>query len=99
MKEKAIDDILKDYYPCIVERLSKVYNQNEEYRQNIEKENRLEDLLEKAFSGEQLRIVEEYHDAVCATLNICEVLAYRQGMRDLAEILGIGDKTDRIIVE
>lgn len=82
-------NILEVFEPCLMDHLGEVYSQNLEYRQNIAKEAQLAEGLEKNFTEEQMEQLKEYYGAVCSTTSICEFLAYRQGMRDLAAILGI----------
>lgn len=38
----------------------------------------------------QQKLLEEYFNAVNVTVSVLEKLAYRQGIRDLAAILGLG---------
>ena len=78
--------------PNLIERLGKFYNRDCEYKQALKKETELFKQLEESLSGEQLQAVKNYQDAVCRTWGICEMLAYKQGMRDLAAILGIESK-------
>lgn len=75
--------------PSILERLSRMYVDDCEYQQSIKNETKLYEQLEKGCSEEQIKMIKEYQSALYATWGICESLAYRQGMRDMAEILGI----------
>ena len=80
-------NILKAFQPNIVERLGEVYWRDDGYRAAFEKEKELANRVRETFSGEQMDIVKEYHSAISATMGICELLAYRQGMKDMASIL------------
>ena len=84
-------NILEAFQPNIVERLGEVYWRDDGYREAFEKEKLLVEELanrvRETFSGEQMDIVEEYHSAISATMGICELLAYRQGMKDMVSIL------------
>lgn len=75
--------------PCIIDRLGKIYNCNSDYKKSIEVETELLNQLEKNLTESQMQLVKKYHNAIYATAGICEMLSYRQGMRDLASILGI----------
>ena len=79
-----------EFQSSIIERLGKVYDCNSEYKKGIEKEIELFNQLKKSFTKEQMNMVEDYQKAVYTTLGVCELLAYKQGMRDLAIILGVG---------
>lgn len=74
--------------PSILERLSRMYVDDCEYQQSIKNETEVYEQLEKEVSEEQIKMIKEYQSALYATWGICESLAYRQGMRDMAEILG-----------
>lgn len=80
-------NILEAFQPNIIERLGEIYWQDDSYRAAIEKEKELAERLKEALTGEQMAIVEEYHTAISSTMGICELLAYRQGLKDMASIL------------
>ena len=80
-------DILEAFQPNIIERLGEIYWQDDSYRAAIEKEKELAERLKETLTGEQMAIVEEYHTAISSTMGICELLAYRQGLKDMAFIL------------
>lgn len=80
-------NILEAFQPNIVERLGEVYWRDDGYRAAFEKEKELANRVRETFSGEQMDIVEQYHIAISATMGICELLAYRQGMKDMVSIL------------
>ncbi len=84
------ENILNELRPGIVERIGKICSHNNEYQKSIEKEAKLFNQLQENLTDEQMNIVEDYQKAVYATMNTCELIAYRQGMKDLAAILGIG---------
>lgn len=75
--------------PCIIDRLGRIYNSDPEYKKSIERETILFSQLEKHLTESQIQMVKKYHNAIYATAGICDMLSYRQGMRDLASILGI----------
>lgn len=78
----------------IVERLGKIYNEDDEYLKKLDRENELEKQMEDVLPRKYRKVVEEYHDAVCASWGVCELLAYQQGMRDLADMLQIRCRED-----
>ena len=53
----------------------------------MEKKKEVEEGRGKPFTGEQMDVVEEYYTAISSTMGICELLAYKQGMKDMASIL------------
>ncbi|MCM1217826.1 MAG: hypothetical protein NC548_25320 [Lachnospiraceae bacterium] len=81
-------NFFKETEPCLRERLGRVYMNDEEYRESARKEAEYIGRMEKAFTESQFEMVRECHILQYGTLGICEMLAYRQGMRDMAEILG-----------
>lgn len=81
------DNFFKLIEPFLIEYLEKIYNLNTEYKQNIEKESAIFGHLQKNLSDEQKKELDNYYAALCSTMSICQKLAYRQGMRDLAKIL------------
>lgn len=83
------ENILDEFQSNIMERLGNIYNNNNEYKKSLAKEIKLFNQLQNNFNREQMNMVEDYQKAMCATMGICELLAYRQGMRDLASILGV----------
>lgn len=87
--EKTFFDAMQ---PNLMERLGNFYNRDCEYKQALKEEIDFFKQLEGSLSEEQLQAVKNYHDAICRTSGVCEMLAYRQGMRDLAGILGIESK-------
>lgn len=80
-------NILETSQPNIIERLGEAYSRNGNYKAALEKEKALAGRLKESLTEEQMAIVEEYHTAISSTMGICELLAYRQGMRDMADIL------------
>lgn len=92
MVEKEFFD---EMHPSLMDRLGKVYNDDSEYQKAVKKEAESFNQLEKNCTESQLEMVREYRDLIYAAGGVCEMLAYRQGMRDLAEILGIGGRKNR----
>lgn len=88
-----IEDFFKDSTSCIMERLGRVYTHNDEYKHVLRKESVLAEELEHTLSKEHLELVKKYQIAVSATMGVCELLAYRQGMRDMGAIMGINNTT------
>lgn len=80
--------------PCIMDRLGRIYNCDSDYKKSIEKETELFEQLEENLTEEQIQMIRNYQGAICGTMGICEILSYRQGMRDLAGILGIEGKVE-----
>lgn len=79
--------ILEAFQTNIMERLGESYSQNSSYKVALGKEKDLSGRLRDTLTEEQMSIVEEYHTAISATMDICELLAYRQGMRDIVTLL------------
>lgn len=80
-------NIFKALQRDLMERLGECYCQDEGYKRSIRREAELSKRMKGSLSEEQAALAEEYHSAVSATMCICELLAYRQGMRDMADIL------------
>ena len=80
-------NILEAFQPNIMERLGEIYWRDGGYREAFEKEKELAGRLKEIFTEEQMAMVEEYNTAISSTMGICELLAYRQGMKDMASIL------------
>ncbi len=81
----------KDFLELITEvllpeRLGEVLQKNERYNAAIDKENRLVEQLENRLNEEQKEIFMKYFDAASATEACVEVIAYRQGMKDLLSL-------------
>lgn len=83
MAENIFDALM----PCLIERLGRIYNRDDEYQQDINREMEIFNHLAESLTGEQKKQLEEYQTATCATAGVCEILAYKQGMRDLATIM------------
>lgn len=79
--------ILEAFQPNIIERLGKVYWRDNSYRAAFEKEKEVAKRLRETFTEEQMAMVEQYYTAISSTMGICELLAYKQGMKDMASIL------------
>lgn len=88
------ESILEVFHSCLTERLGKVYNHNTEYKLSLKKESELAEKLNRTFTKDEMKLVEQYQTALSATMSICELLAYQQGMKDLATILGIKNKKE-----
>lgn len=86
-KEIMESNIPETLQAGILERLGEVYSRNGIYRERIRREEELLKQLGETLTEEQMAMVEEYHAAISATMGICELLAYRQGMKDMADIL------------
>lgn len=87
-------EFLNDMQPNLTERLGRFYCQDCEYKEALKREDELFDRLEKSFSEDQMQIIRDYQNAVYATWGVCETIAYRQGMRDMAALIGIENKGD-----
>lgn len=80
-------NILEAFQHNIMERLGEIYWRDDGYRAALEREKELAGRLKESLTEEQMAMVEEYHTAISSTMGICELLAYRQGMKDMASIL------------
>lgn len=80
-------NIFKAFQPDIMERLGEAYCQNSEYKKSLKREEELSGQLEESLNSGQAVLMKEYYASISATVGICELLAYRQGMRDMTDIL------------
>ncbi len=87
-------EFLNDMQPNLTERLGRFYCRDVEYKKALKRENELFGRLEKSFSEDQLQMMRDYQNALYATWGVCEIIAYRQGMRDMAALIGIENKGD-----
>lgn len=87
-------NFFNEMQPTIMERLGRFYNRDYEYKNALNKETESFKQLEEILSESQLQAVKDYQNAICSTWGICEMIAYRQGMRDMAALLGIENKGD-----
>lgn len=87
-------EFLNDMQPNLTERLGRFYCRDVEYKEALKRENELFCRLEKSFSEDQLQMMRDYRNALYATWGVCEIIAYRQGMRDMAALIGIENKGD-----
>lgn len=87
-------EFLNDMQPNLTERLGRFYCRDVEYKEALKRENELFGRLEKSFSEDQLQVMRGYRNAFYATWGVCEIIAYRQGMRDMAALIGIENKGD-----
>ncbi len=85
-------DFFDEIQPSLLDRLGRVYSSDSGYLESVSMETEAFRHLEESFTESQLEMIKGYRDAIYRTGGVCELLAYRQGMRDLAAILGIGDK-------
>ncbi len=85
------DNFFDDMQPNIRKRLERFYNRDDAYKKSIEKEEKIFHHLQKIFTEEQFQMIEEYRSVSSATDHIREILAYKQGMKDLASMLDIKD--------
>ena len=82
-----IDCPMRLYRPEFMERLGKIYWRDDGYRAALEREKEVVERLKETLTEEQMAMVEQYHIAISATIGICELLAYKQGMKDMVSIL------------
>ncbi len=87
-------EFLNEMQPNLSERLGRFYSRDCEYKEAIKREMGLFEKLGKSLSEDQLQLIKDYQNAVYATWGICEMIAYRQGMRDMAALIGIENKGD-----
>ena len=84
------NDIFTALEPVITERLNNVFSKDQGYKQAVQEESIAYGKLMEGLTENQQKLLEEYFNAVNATVSVLEKLAYRQGIRDLAAILGLG---------
>ena len=84
------NDIFTALEPVITERLNNVFSQDQGYKQAVQEESIVYGKLMEGLTENQQKLLEEYFNAVNVTVSVLEKLAYRQGIRDLAAILGLG---------
>ena len=78
-----------DMLHIIIERLGLFYNRDAEYTQALKEETELSKQLEEVLPEDTMQLFKEYQNTVYKTWGICEMIAYRQGMRDIMSLLGI----------
>ncbi len=79
-------DILEELMPFVSERLGRVFQRSEDYKQTIEKENEIYEQLREGLTIPQENQLTEYFMAVKVTEGIGEKLAYKQGIKDVISI-------------
>lgn len=80
-------NIFEAFQPNIMERLGEIYWGDDGYREALEREKEAAECLKETLTEEQMDMVEQYHIDISSTMGICELLAYKQGMKDMASIL------------
>lgn len=90
MSEEIFEELIA---PSMLERINKAYVKSDEYKQAIFKESEIYESLKKELTKEQRKKLEEYFIRTSETTAICEKLAYKQGMEDLVDVLGIDKKS------
>ena len=104
------NDILEMLMPCLTERLGDALHQDPAYREAVRTEGllfeRLKDMMSEKPAremtpdqiGNQLKdqkdLLMQYFSAAQASVSIIEKKAYRQGMKDLLELLTVLLKKD-----
>lgn len=83
------NDIFTALEQVITERLNNVFSHDQGYKQAVQEESMVYDKLMGEIKERHKKLLEEYFDTVNVIVSRIEKLAYRQGMRDLAGILGI----------
>lgn len=76
-------DIEKQIETAVINRITEILAQNEEYRQSVEEEQKSYEWLKENLEGEPLEKLDEYFCAVSNTAYYIEKLSYLQGMKDL----------------
>lgn len=69
------------------ERLDAIIMQTEEYQQAQREENQMTEILEKTLSKEQHKAYNQYLTAENQRIAVYIMLCYRQGMKDIVELL------------
>lgn len=75
------------YEACLMGRLGQTYNGNRTYREAVRTEEALFGQLWEGLTEEQQGQLNDWRNAMGHSVSICERLAYRQGMRDMATLL------------
>ena len=73
----------KEIETAMMNRITEILAQNEEYSKSVEEEQKLYEWLKENLEGEQLEKLNEYFLAVNSTAYYIEKLSYLQGMKDL----------------
>lgn len=81
------NSIFREYGACIIKRLGRVYNCNKTYKDAVRKEDILLKQFREGLSDNQQKQFDDCYNAMCYSAGVCEELAYRQGMRDMAALL------------
>lgn len=82
------ENIWRFLEPLIIERLGKIFLDNEEYKQTIEREAKSFEELWKNLTREQQKQLNEYSHITNYTAVITKKIAYQQGIKDLIELIG-----------
>ena len=90
--------IFNFFEPCFTEYIGKVLNNNEEYRQAVEKEGILYERFKKHLTDEQKIILEECYSSISDSSAVAEKIVYQQGAKDLVAYLAL-EKNDSIICD
>lgn len=86
--------IFEEMQPGIIERLGEAYNRDPEYKRAVEEESKWYKKMQESLVGEeQMRFFNGLCAAISAKNGICEMLAYEQGMKDLAAMLGMNEQS------
>lgn len=80
-------DFWESFDTCFTERLGRILNQNDEYRQLVKREGDLFDRFREGLTEAQKGQLDECYSAVCDTSSFAEKIAYRHGAKDLAVYL------------
>jgi len=104
------NDILEMLMPCLTERLGEALNQDQSYREAIKTEGLLFEQLKNMMSEELVKdmtidrmenqlkeqkdLLMKYFYAAQISVSIIEKKAYRQGMKDLLELLTVLSKKE-----
>ena len=80
-------DIIELLMPQLMDRMSKLYAKNKEYKECFDREEKLYEHLKEMLSEETARELELYFHATIDTNAITERLAYVQGMKDMLALL------------
>lgn len=69
--------------PCIIDKLTEVYEKDETYQKLLKEQDVLYEKLEGKLSGEQAELLEQYFESTVETSSRKEKLTYLQGMKDM----------------
>jgi len=80
MKDYDLEEFVN---PCVVEKLAKIYENDETYQRLLKEADMIFDKLNEEITDEQSSLLEQYFEATVATTARRDTLTYIQGMKNM----------------